>query len=86
MTIFFKFERELALKDSNFRQVVCLTQKVLKSVYSLIINLIGFALMSNTCGGLWSNGVGQNREINDEDDQDCVEWGLVGQGKILKRR
>ena len=56
---------------------MCLTQKVLKSVYSLIINLIGFALMSNTCGGLWSNGVGQNRESDEEDDQDCVEGGLV---------
>ena len=33
--------------------------------------------MSNTCGGLWSNGVGQNRESDEEDDQDCVEGGLV---------
>ena len=34
--------------------------------------------MSNTCGGLWSNGVGQNREIDEEDDEDCVEEGSVG--------
>ena len=31
--------------------------------------------MSNTCGGLWSNGVEQNREIDEEDDEDCVEVG-----------
>ena len=42
------------------------------------INLIGFALMSNTCGGLWSNGVGQNRETDEEDDEDCDEEGSVG--------
>ena len=72
------FEREVALKDSNFWRVACLTQKVLKPVYSLIINLIHFTLMSNTCGGLWSNGVGQNREIDKEDDEDCVEEGSVG--------
>ena len=29
--------------------------------------------ISNTCGGAWSNGVGQNREINKEHDKDCVE-------------
>ena len=34
--------------------------------------------MSNTCGGLWSNGVGQNRKIDEEDDEDCVEEGSVG--------
>ena len=72
------FEREVALKGSNFWLLACLTQKVLKPVYSLIINLIGFALMFNTCGGLWSNGVGQNRETGGEDGEDCVEEGLVG--------
>ena len=54
-----------------------MTQKVLKPVYSLITSLIGFALMSNTCGGLWSNGAGQNREADEEDDEDCVEEGSV---------
>ena len=34
--------------------------------------------MFNTCGGLWSNWVGQNSETNEEDDEDCVEEGLVG--------
>ena len=34
--------------------------------------------MSNTCGGLWSNGVGQNRETGEEDDEDCVEEGSAG--------
>ena len=34
--------------------------------------------MSNTCGGLWSNGVGQNRETDEEDDEDCDEEGSVG--------
>ena len=27
----------------------------------------------NTCGGLWSNGVGQNRKTDEEHDEDCVE-------------
>ena len=72
------FEREVALNGSNFWLLACLTQKVLKPVYSLIINLISVALMFNTCGGLWSNWVGQNRETNEEDDEDCVEEGLVG--------
>ena len=71
------FEREVVLKDSNFWPVACLTQKVLKPVYSLITSLIGFALMSNTCGGLWSNGAGQNTEADEEDDEDCVEEGSV---------
>ena len=39
-----KFEREEALKDLVFRWVACLTHKVLRSVYSLLINLIGLAL------------------------------------------
>ena len=72
------FERKVALKDSNFWWVACLTQKVLKFVHSLITNLTGFTLMSNTCYGLWSDGVGQNRENDQEDDEDCVEEGLVG--------
>ena len=29
--------------------------------------------ISNTCGGVWLNGVGQKRETNEEHDEDCVE-------------
>ena len=43
-TMLFKFEREVALKDSAFSWVGCLTHKVLWSVYSFWINLISFAL------------------------------------------
>ena len=32
--------------------------------------------MSNTCGGSWLDGVGQNREIDEEQDEDCVEEAL----------
>ena len=32
--------------------------------------------MSNTCGGWWLDGVGQNREIDEEQDEDCVEEAL----------
>ena len=28
------------------------------------------------CGDVWSNGVGQNREIDEEHDEDCVEEGF----------
>ena len=27
--------------------------------------------ISNTCGGVWLNGTGQNRETNEEHDEDC---------------
>ena len=27
----------------------------------------------NTCGRLWSNGVGQKKETDEEHDEDCVE-------------
>ena len=27
----------------------------------------------NTCGGAWWNGLGQNRETDEEHDEDCVE-------------
>ena len=30
-------------------------------------------VISNTCGGVWQNGVGQNTEINEEHEKDCVE-------------
>ena len=29
--------------------------------------------ISNTCGGLWSNEVGQNWETDKDHDEDCVE-------------
>ena len=32
--------------------------------------------ISNTCGGVWFNGVGQNRETDEKDDEDCVEEGF----------
>ena len=32
--------------------------------------------ISNTCGGVWLNGLKQNRETNEEHDDDCVEEGL----------
>ena len=32
--------------------------------------------VSNTCGGVRSNGVGENREIDEEHDKDCVKEGL----------
>ena len=32
--------------------------------------------MSNTCGGSWLDGVGQNRQIDEEQDEDCVEEAL----------
>ena len=33
--------------------------------------------ISNTCGGAWSNGVGQNRETGEQHDEDCVEEDCV---------
>ena len=30
----------------------------------------------NNCSILWSNGVGQNRETDEEYDEDCVEEGF----------
>ena len=32
--------------------------------------------MSNTSSGSWSNGIGQNRETNEQHDEDCVEDGF----------
>ena len=32
--------------------------------------------ISNTYGSVWSNGVGQNRETDKEDDKYCVEEGF----------
>ena len=31
--------------------------------------------ISKTCGGAWSNGIGQNRETDEEYEEDCVEEG-----------
>ena len=54
-----------------------MTRKVLRSVYSLIKNFIGLAwhtvYLSNTCDGVWSNGVGPNKETDKKHDEDCVE-------------
>ena len=52
------FEREAALKDSAF----CWLAR----------HDIWFSI-SNTCGGVWSNGVGRKRENDEEHDEDCVE-------------
>ena len=30
----------------------------------------------NTCVCVWSNGVGQNRETDEEHDEDCAEEGF----------
>ena len=32
--------------------------------------------ISNTFVGVWSNGVGQNKETHKEHDEDCVEEGF----------
>ena len=32
--------------------------------------------ISNTCGGVWLKGVGQNRETDEEHDEDCVKEGF----------
>ena len=32
--------------------------------------------ISNTCGGVWQSGVGQNRETDEEHDEDCVKEGF----------
>ena len=37
--------------------------------------VIWFGILS-TCGGIWLNGLGQNRETNEEHDEDCVEEGF----------
>ena len=32
--------------------------------------------ISNTCGGVWSNGVWQNRKNDEKHDKDCVKEGF----------
>ena len=32
--------------------------------------------ISNNCRGMWSNGLVQNRETDEEHDEDCVEEGF----------
>ena len=32
--------------------------------------------LSNNCDSVWSNRVGQNREIDEEHDEDCIEEGF----------
>ena len=43
LTVLSNFEREVAIKGLAFWWVACLTHKILRSVYSLIKNLIGLA-------------------------------------------
>ena len=57
------------LKDSGFWRRSCLTHKVLRHVNSLTWVDIWFA-WSGTCNGVWSSGVGQNRETDEEHDDD----------------
>ena len=64
------FEREAALKDSALWWVTCLANKVLQSVYRLMINLVDWLGLTY----MWSNGVGQNREeTNEKHNEDCIE-------------
>ena len=39
----------------------------------------------NTCGGMWSNGFGKNRETDSEHDEDCVEEGFQSASAKLNR-
>ena len=42
--------------------------------YQIWLSWIDILLdISDTCGGAWSNGVGQNREIDKEHVEDCVK-------------
>ena len=34
-------------------------------------------VISNTCGGVWLNEIGQNRETDKDSDEDCVEEGFL---------
>ena len=80
LTMLSNFEREVDLKNSAFWWVVCFVYKLLWSVYSLIITIISLALhmfgIFNTCSSLWSNRVGESRETDEEDDENCVEEGF----------
>ena len=72
-----KFEREEALKDLVFRWVARLTHKVLRSVYSLLINLIGLALhmtwYMQHLQWLVVEWVRTNRGNDEEHDESCFE-------------
>ena len=37
---------------------------------------LGWFGLSNTSSDWWSNGVGQNRETDEQHDEDCVEEGF----------
>ena len=84
ITMLPKFEGEAALKDSTFWWVVYLTHKVSWSVYSLRTIWLAWLYIwfgiSNTRGGLWSNGVGQNIETDDEHDEVCGGEGFTWLG------
>ena len=76
---------EAAIEDSVFLWLLCLNHNVLRTVYSLTINLLGcvwFGLgiqfcISNTCGGVWSTRVGKNKETDKELDENCVEFSFL---------
>ena len=41
--------------------------------------------ISNTCGGMWSNLVGKNRETYEENDEDRVEeWFQLTMVKLVR--
>ena len=46
--------------------------------------VIWFGILS-TCGGIWLDGLGQNRETNEEHDEDCVEEGFQSTRAKLNR-
>ena len=41
--------------------------------------------ISNICGGVWLNRVGQNRETDEKYDEDCVEEGFQLAGVKLDK-
>ena len=80
LTVLSNFERQAPLKDSALWWIVCLTPKVLRPVYSLMVNLFGWVWhMVCYIQYLWwrvVEGVGQNRETDKVHDENCVEEGF----------
>ena len=64
----FNFENEAALKDSAFWWVVANKFDLFGFAYGLVYPIL--------VGGLWSNGLGQKRETDEEHDEGCVEEGF----------
>ena len=62
LTVLSNFEGEVALKDSDFWLLKCLTNKALWSVHNVILKWLAWTGiwfgMFNTCNGVWLNGVG----------------------------